>query len=191
MISGVLEVLDGCFTLYGNATTDENKTAQRTVAVEVATQLLTLPTPVCVQLHTKCLLAALHTTRAAYHSYKVWLICSGMDWCVLCILHVPCLSHLLRLHCSCIPEVKQSCSLTIGDDLKLLNFVREVNGVKILIIMMLLPFLKISRPFYLDMWQTPIPSIFECSLSFRTAELGWVFEMCHGSMEVSTFLNTG
>jgi len=94
MISGVLEVLDGCFTLYGNATTDENKTAQRTVAVEVATQLLTLPTPVCVQLHTKCLLAALHTTRAAYHSYKVWLIPSGVDWCVLCILFVPCLSHL-------------------------------------------------------------------------------------------------
>jgi len=79
MISGVLEVLDGCFTLYGNATTDENKTTQRTVAVEVATQLLTLPTPVCVQLHTKCLLAALHTTRAAYHSYKVGLIPSRMD----------------------------------------------------------------------------------------------------------------
>ena len=135
-------MLDGCFTLYGNTTTDENKTAQRAVAVEVATQLLTLPTPVCVQLHTKCLLAALHTTRAAYHSYKVWLIPSGMDLCVLCILHVPCISYLLRLQCSCIPEVKQSCSLTIGDEFKLLKFVRKVHGVKILIIMMLLPFLK-------------------------------------------------
>ena len=135
-------MLDGCFTLYGNATTDENKTAQRAVAVEVATQLLTLPTPVCVQLHTKCLLAALHTTRAAYHSYKVWLIPSGMDLCVLCILHVPCISYLLRLQCSCIPEVTQSCSLTIGDEFKLLKFVRKVHGVKILIIMMLLPFLK-------------------------------------------------
>ncbi|XP_069695727.1 E3 ubiquitin-protein ligase UBR4 isoform X2 [Periplaneta americana] len=70
MISGVLEVLDGCFTLFGSATTDENKVAQRSTAVDVATQLLTLPTPVCVQLHTKCLLAALHPTRTAYHSYK-------------------------------------------------------------------------------------------------------------------------
>jgi len=142
MISGVLEVLDGCFTLYGNTTTDENKTTQRTVAVEVATQLLTLPTPVCVQLHTKCLLAALHTTRAAYHSYKVWLIPSRMDWCVLCILFVPCLLHLLSLRCICIPEVKQSCSRTVGDELKLLKFVREVHVVKILIIIMLLCFLK-------------------------------------------------
>lgn len=80
MISGVLEVLDGCFTLQGSAATDENKTAQRTSAVEVATQLLTLPTPICVQLHTKCLLAALHPTRAAYHNYKVCLIPSAFDW---------------------------------------------------------------------------------------------------------------
>jgi hypothetical protein len=82
MISGVLEVLDGCFTLYGSTATDENKVAQRTAAVDVATQLLTLPTPVCVQLHTKCLLAALHPTRAAYHSYKVskCLILSVRDW---------------------------------------------------------------------------------------------------------------
>jgi hypothetical protein len=79
MISGVLEVLDGCFTLQGNAATDENKTAQRTAAVEVATELLTLPTPICVQLHTKCLLAALHPTRAAYHNYKVCLRPSALD----------------------------------------------------------------------------------------------------------------
>lgn len=79
MISGVLEVLDGCFTLQGNAATDESKTAQRAAAVEVATQLLTLPTPICVQLHTKCLLAALHPTRAAYHNYKVCQIPSALD----------------------------------------------------------------------------------------------------------------
>jgi hypothetical protein len=80
MISGVLEVLDGCFTLYGSALMDESKTAQRSAAVEVATQLLTLPTPICVQLHTKCLLAALHPTRAAYHNYKAGLRPPVLDW---------------------------------------------------------------------------------------------------------------
>ena len=74
MISGVLEVLDGCFMLFGNAGTDESKALQKTTAIDVATQLLTLPTPVCMQLHTKCLLAALHPTRAAYHSYKVFFV---------------------------------------------------------------------------------------------------------------------
>ncbi|XP_066993474.2 E3 ubiquitin-protein ligase UBR4 [Anabrus simplex] len=69
MVSGVLEVLDGCFTLFGHGT-DENKASQKAAAVEVATTLLTLPTPVSVQLHTKCLLAALHPSRGAYHSYK-------------------------------------------------------------------------------------------------------------------------
>ncbi|CAG2064198.1 unnamed protein product [Timema podura] len=70
MVSGVLEVLDGCFTLFGN-TMEESKLAQRGTAVEVATRLLTLPTPMSVQVHTKCLLAALHTTKISYHSYKV------------------------------------------------------------------------------------------------------------------------
>nr|CAD7412937.1 unnamed protein product [Timema poppensis] len=69
MVSGVLEVLDGCFTLFGN-TMEESKLAQRGTAIEVATRLLTLPTPMSVQVHTKCLLAALHTTKISYHSYK-------------------------------------------------------------------------------------------------------------------------
>jgi hypothetical protein len=79
MITGALEVMDGYFTLFGSAATDETKAAQRIAAVDVATQLLTLPTPVCVQLHTKCLLAALHPTRGAYHSYKACLIPSAKD----------------------------------------------------------------------------------------------------------------
>lgn len=79
MITGALEVMDGYFTLYGSAATDEIKAAQRMAAVDVATKLLTLPTPICVQLHTKCLLAALHPTRSAYHSYKVCLIPSWKD----------------------------------------------------------------------------------------------------------------
>ena len=61
----------------------------------------------------------------------------------MCTVYFVCaLLITLKVHCNCIPEVKQSCSLTVGDELKLLKFVREVNGVKILIIMMLLHFLK-------------------------------------------------
>lgn len=72
MVSGILEVLDGCFALHGN-TPDESKSAQKSAAIEVATSLLTLPTPVSVQLHTKSLLSALHSTKTAYHNYKVKL----------------------------------------------------------------------------------------------------------------------
>ncbi|XP_063242107.1 E3 ubiquitin-protein ligase UBR4 isoform X2 [Bacillus rossius redtenbacheri] len=69
MVSGVLEVLDGCFTLFGN-NLDETKTSQKVAAIDLAMTLLTLPTPSSVQLHTKCLLAALHSTRTSYHNYK-------------------------------------------------------------------------------------------------------------------------
>ncbi|KAK6636982.1 hypothetical protein RUM43_010649 [Polyplax serrata] len=69
MVSGILEVLDGCFTLTGS-NTDETKNQQKSLAIEVATVLLTLPTPTSVQHHTKSLLSALHTSKAAYHNYK-------------------------------------------------------------------------------------------------------------------------
>lgn len=70
MVSGILEVLDGCFTLVGN-NTDEMKHQPKTLAIEVATMLLILPTPSSVQHHTKSLLCALHSSKAAYHNYKV------------------------------------------------------------------------------------------------------------------------
>mgnify|MGYP007016981410 FL=1 len=70
MISSILEVLDGCFTLAGN-NMDEVKNQQKALAIEVATSLLTLPTPTSVQHHTKSLLSALHSSKAAYHNFKV------------------------------------------------------------------------------------------------------------------------
>lgn len=72
MVSGILEVLDGCFTLVGN-TTDEFKLQQKALAIEVSTSLLSLPTPYFVQLHTKSLLSALHSSKAAYQNYKVFI----------------------------------------------------------------------------------------------------------------------
>ncbi|KAK7862494.1 hypothetical protein R5R35_005919 [Gryllus longicercus] len=68
MVAGILEVLDGCFTLLGSL--EEGKSMPKSTAIEVATTLLALPTPINVQVNTKCLLASLHSSRAAYHNYK-------------------------------------------------------------------------------------------------------------------------
>ena len=44
--------------------------------MNIATQLLTLPTPSNVQQNTKSLLASLYTNKAAYHAHKV----KGTQW---------------------------------------------------------------------------------------------------------------
>lgn len=46
---------------------EKNKAA----ALELATLLLSMPTPAGVQHQTKGLLASLHTSRTAYHNHKV------------------------------------------------------------------------------------------------------------------------
>lgn len=74
---GALEVLESCFTLMNVASItsgDMSRVVQRQSAISLATTLLTLPTPFCIILHTKSLLAALFPTRQTYHSYKVNII---------------------------------------------------------------------------------------------------------------------
>ncbi|XP_031787712.1 protein purity of essence isoform X2 [Nasonia vitripennis] len=66
MISSILEVLESSFTLSN----DESKAPLKQTAIEVASTLLTLPTPPPVQVHTTALLAALHNARSGYHSHK-------------------------------------------------------------------------------------------------------------------------
>lgn len=65
MVSGLIEVLDGCLTLSDQAG------PVRSTVLTLATTLLTLPTTPQVQANTKSLLASLHTTKATYHAYKV------------------------------------------------------------------------------------------------------------------------
>lgn len=71
IVAGLLEVLDGCFMLTNHLSLDDTRLNQRSRALNLATALLTMPTPVCVQMNTKCLLVALHANRNSYHSYKV------------------------------------------------------------------------------------------------------------------------
>lgn len=71
IVAGLLEVLDGCFSLTNHLSVDESRLEQRSKALSLATTLLTMPTPVCVQMYTKSLLLALHSNRHSYHSYKV------------------------------------------------------------------------------------------------------------------------
>lgn len=66
MMSGILEVLDGCFALSHL----EDKNSLKSTAVSLSTELLTLPTVSGVQKNTKALLAALHPSKQTYHNYK-------------------------------------------------------------------------------------------------------------------------
>ncbi|KAK3907858.1 E3 ubiquitin-protein ligase UBR4, partial [Frankliniella fusca] len=70
IVSGLLEVLEGCFTVTSHLPLDEIRLDQRSKALSLATTLLTLPTPVFVQMCTKTLIFALHSNRNSYHSYK-------------------------------------------------------------------------------------------------------------------------
>ncbi|KAI4460353.1 e3 ubiquitin-protein ligase ubr4 [Holotrichia oblita] len=67
LVTNVLEVLDGSFSLYSS---EEKMLSHKSSCIKVATQLLTLPTPICMQMFSKSLLASLHTTKQLYHSYK-------------------------------------------------------------------------------------------------------------------------
>lgn len=73
IVCGVLEALESCFTLMNVASltsVDLPRVVQRSNAITLTTKLLTLPTPFCIILHTKSLLASLFPTRQAYHNYK-------------------------------------------------------------------------------------------------------------------------
>lgn len=64
--SWVKLVLRGWLPIF-NSLQEKNKGA----ALELATLLLSMPTPAGVQQQTKGLLASLHTSRTAYHNHKV------------------------------------------------------------------------------------------------------------------------
>ncbi|XP_008200345.2 E3 ubiquitin-protein ligase UBR4 isoform X1 [Tribolium castaneum] len=64
LVVGILEALDGSFSLHPI----EDKYKQPTL--KLATQLLTLPTPPLIQIHSKALLSSLHSSRQLYHNYK-------------------------------------------------------------------------------------------------------------------------
>lgn len=65
---GIMEVLDGSFCLYAN---DEKLAVHKPLSVTVATNLLCLPLPPLLQMYAKSLLASLHSSKQAYHNYKV------------------------------------------------------------------------------------------------------------------------
>lgn len=70
LIVGILEILDGSFTLYNN---DDKLEQHKPLSISVATILLTLPSPPALQIHSKSLLSALHPSKQSYHSYKVFI----------------------------------------------------------------------------------------------------------------------
>uniref|UniRef100_A0A3B3SK32 Ubiquitin protein ligase E3 component n-recognin 4 n=1 Tax=Paramormyrops kingsleyae TaxID=1676925 RepID=A0A3B3SK32_9TELE len=67
LVVSSLEALESCFAVCSTGEKEKNKAA----ALDLATQLLSMPTPAGVQQQTKGLLASLHTSRTAYHNHKV------------------------------------------------------------------------------------------------------------------------
>ena len=68
LLASSLDVLDGSFSALSYI---DDKDPAKNTAMNIATQLLTLPTPSNVQQNTKSLLASLYTNKAAYHAHKV------------------------------------------------------------------------------------------------------------------------
>ncbi|XP_023224603.1 E3 ubiquitin-protein ligase UBR4-like [Centruroides sculpturatus] len=76
-----MELLDGCFSV--RALTEE-KDNLKTAALEMATQMLTLPTPPAVHQHVKALLAVLHNNRTAYSNHKDQALLNYVLQCLNC-----------------------------------------------------------------------------------------------------------
>ncbi|XP_058849008.1 E3 ubiquitin-protein ligase UBR4 isoform X2 [Acipenser ruthenus] len=78
LVVSSLEALESCFAVGSTNEKEKNKAA----ALEMATQLLSMPTPPCVQQQTKGLLASLHTSRSAYHNHKDQSLLSNAVQCL-------------------------------------------------------------------------------------------------------------
>ncbi|XP_065141997.1 E3 ubiquitin-protein ligase UBR4 isoform X2 [Paramisgurnus dabryanus] len=78
LVVSSLEALESCFAVGSPNEKEKNKTA----ALELATLLLSIPTPAGVQQQTKGLLASLHTSRTAYHNHKDQSLLSNAVQCL-------------------------------------------------------------------------------------------------------------
>uniref|UniRef100_A0A673LQI7 E3 ubiquitin-protein ligase UBR4-like n=1 Tax=Sinocyclocheilus rhinocerous TaxID=307959 RepID=A0A673LQI7_9TELE len=78
LVVSSLEALESCFAVGSPNEKEKNKAA----ALELATLLLSIPTPAGVQQQTKGLLASLHTSRTAYHNHKDQSLLSNAVLCL-------------------------------------------------------------------------------------------------------------
>ncbi|XP_077460740.1 E3 ubiquitin-protein ligase UBR4 isoform X2 [Stigmatopora argus] len=78
LVVSALEALESCFAVGSSHEKEKNKAA----ALELATLLLSMPTPAGVQQQTKGLLASLHTSRTAYHNHKDQSLLSNAVQCL-------------------------------------------------------------------------------------------------------------
>lgn len=67
MVTTMLEVVDSSLAILGGPNADESLKNQ---AIDIATTLILFPTPSVVQQQARCVLATVHGSKAAYHSYK-------------------------------------------------------------------------------------------------------------------------
>ncbi|XP_069096233.1 E3 ubiquitin-protein ligase UBR4 isoform X5 [Pleurodeles waltl] len=78
LVGSSLEALESCFALGPHLEKEKSKAS----ALELATVLLSMPTPSSVQQQTKSLLASLHSSRSAYHNHKDQALLSNAVQCL-------------------------------------------------------------------------------------------------------------
>ncbi|XP_017342515.1 E3 ubiquitin-protein ligase UBR4 isoform X1 [Ictalurus punctatus] len=78
LVVSSLEAVESCYAIGSASEKEKNKAP----ALELATLLLSMPTPAGVQQQTKGLLASLHTSRTAYHNHKDQSLLSNAVQCL-------------------------------------------------------------------------------------------------------------
>ena len=70
IVTGALEILDGCFAIQAAGSSDESLGKHKTKALELTSQLITISTQTRLEVSCKALLAALFPSPSSYYNHK-------------------------------------------------------------------------------------------------------------------------
>ena len=70
IVTGALEILDGCFAIQAAGSSDESLGKHKSKALDLTSQLITISTQTRLEISCKALLAALFPTPSLYHNHK-------------------------------------------------------------------------------------------------------------------------
>ena len=70
IVTGALEILDGCFAIQAAGSSDESLVNHKSKALELTSQLITIATQTRLEICCKALLASLFPSPSLYYSHK-------------------------------------------------------------------------------------------------------------------------
>jgi hypothetical protein len=70
IVTGALEILDGCFAIQAAGSSDESLVKHKSKALELTSQIITISTQTRLEVCCKALLAALFQSPASYYNHK-------------------------------------------------------------------------------------------------------------------------